>query len=274
MDAGGGGGGGRRPELGVAVAARANHRQSGKGAKKGGGGGSVQQPSATDAHARPKPHAPAVHAPAPLDSGPAAHAAAAHGALGRAGWPAPPQPSASAGWDDAVEADGPDGREAGGASKSFVDSPIFDAVIKVYCTHTEPDFSLPWQRKRQYTSTSSGFVIPGRRLLTNAHSVEHHTQVKVKRRGDDSKFVAQVLSVGHECDIALLTVADEAFWEGIQPLTLGPLPALQEAVAVVGYPVGGDTISVTSGVVSRIEVTPYAHGATELLGIQIDAAIK
>lgn len=30
-------------------------------------------------------------------------------------------------------------------------------------------------------------------------------------------------------------------------------------------------ISVTSGVVSRIEVTAYAHGATELLGVQIDA---
>lgn len=28
----------------------------------------------------------------------------------------------------------------------------------------------------------------------------------------------------------------------------------QEAVTVVGYPLGGDTISVTKGVVSRIEV--------------------
>ena len=42
-------------------------------------------------------------------------------------------------------------------------------------------------------------------------------------------------------------------------------------MAVVGYPVGGDTtrISVTSGVVSRIEVTPYAHGATELLQLAL-----
>lgn len=43
---------------------------------------------------------------------------------------------------------------------------------------------------------------------------------------------------------------------------------------MVGYPIGGDTISVTSGVVSRIEVTSYVHGSTELLGIQIDAAIN
>lgn len=42
----------------------------------------------------------------------------------------------------------------------------------------------------------------------------------------------------------------------------------------MGYPIGGDTISVTSGVVSRIEVTSYVHGSSELLGVQIDAAIN
>ena len=52
------------------------------------------------------------------------------------------------------------------------------------------------------------------------------------------------------------------------------LAHVQDAVAVVGYPIGGETISVTTGVVSRIEVTSYSHGATELLGIQIDAAIN
>jgi hypothetical protein len=37
--------------------------------------------------------------------------------------------------------------------------------------------------------------------------------------------------------------------------------------------VGGDTISVTKGVVSRVEPTQYAHGAAQLIAIQIDAAI-
>lgn len=38
-------------------------------------------------------------------------------------------------------------------------------------------------------------------------------QVKVKRRGSDIKYVARVLSVGAECDIALLAVEDESFWK-------------------------------------------------------------
>jgi len=168
-----------------------------------------------------------------------------------------------------------------GSSMGEDDTPlarVMDTAVKIYCVHTEPNYSLPWQNKRQYASTSSGFIIWGpegqRWLLTNAHSVEYHSQVKVKRRGDDIKYIAQVLAVGVECDIALLTVEDDAFWEDAEPLAFGELPCLQDPVAVVGYPIGGDTISVTSGVVSRIEVTSYAHGASELLGVQIDAAIN
>lgn len=37
---------------------------------------------------------------------------------------------------------------------------------------------------------------------------------------------------------------------------------------------GGDNISVTKGVVSRVEPTQYVHGATQLMAIQIDAAIN
>ncbi|XP_020538534.1 protease Do-like 2, chloroplastic isoform X2 [Jatropha curcas] len=154
------------------------------------------------------------------------------------------------------------------------DESFLDAVVKVYCTHTAPDYSLPWQKQRQYTSTGSAFMIGDGKLLTNAHCVEHDTQVKVKRRGDDTKYVAKVLARGVDCDIALLSVESEEFWEGAEPLQFGRLPRLQDAVTVVGYPLGGDTISVTQGVVSRIEVTSYAHGPSDLLGIQIDAAIN
>ncbi len=63
---------------------------------------------------------------------------------------------------------------------ALLQAPYMDSVVKVYCVHTEPNYSLPWQRKRQYTSTSTGFAVgdPQQRwLLTNAHSVDYHTQV-------------------------------------------------------------------------------------------------
>ncbi len=91
--------------------------------------------------------------------------------------------------------------DGGVGNEDVKDAPFMDAVVKVFCVHTEPNFSLPWQRKRQFSSNSSGFIINDRRVLTNAHSVEHHTQVKVKKRGSDTKYLATVLAIGTECDI-------------------------------------------------------------------------
>jgi S1-C subfamily serine protease len=87
-------------------------------------------------------------------------------------------------------------------------------------------------------------------------------QVKVKRRGSDVKFVAKVVAIGVECDLALLLVEDDAFWEGQSYVRFGVLPRLQDSVLVVGYPIGGDTVSVTSGVVSRIEVREQPCAST------------
>lgn len=41
-----------------------------------------------------------------------------------------------------------------------------------------------------------------------------------------------------QCDIAMLTVDDDEFWEDVQPLEIKGLPAMQESVMVVGFPTG------------------------------------
>ena len=146
-------------------------------------------------------------------------------------------------------------------AKSISNSNLLDSVIRIYCTHTEPNFSMPWQRTKQEFSTSSGFVIPGNRILTNAHSVEYGSLVQVKKRQSEDKYVARVLAVGHECDLAVLAVEDPSFWKDLHPLQFGELPDLFEDVSVIGYPVGGDSISISSGVVSRIEMQEYAQVA-------------
>ncbi len=43
----------------------------------------------------------------------------------------------------------------------------------------------------------------------------------------DSFQYLQVLAIGPECDIALLSVEDEQFWKGVEPLCFGSLPRLQ-----------------------------------------------
>lgn len=158
---------------------------------------------------------------------------------------------------------------------------LLDPVVKVFSIKSSADFIRPWQNKRQTEISGSGFVISNRRILTNAHVVADQKIVLVRRHGLADKFVAKVVAVGHECDIAMLEVPDEKFWRTPEPMPemcLGGtgefLPDLDDEIAVVGYPQGGDNICVTRGVVSRVELQRYSHSGVDLLAIQIDAAIN
>lgn len=151
---------------------------------------------------------------------------------------------------------------------------LLNGVVRIYCTHSQPNFGMPWQRVKQEFSSSTGFIIEGNRILTNAHAVEYGSLIQVKKRSCEKKYVASVIAVGHECDLAMLSIDDPSFWHGLNALEFGPLPDLLEDVSVIGYPVGGDSISISSGVVSRIEMQEYAQASADLLAIQIDAAVN
>jgi len=156
---------------------------------------------------------------------------------------------------------------------------IHSSVIKLFVSHCKPNYVRPWCRDAQTSSTSSAFPIrlsSGEKILvTNAHSVEHAALVQVKKHMQEQKWVAQVICIGPDCDLALLKVPSPSFWKGIKTLDIAlGLPNLQDDVAVVGYPTGGESLSVTQGVVSRVDLVEYAQSGSTLLGIQIDAAIN
>ncbi|CAF3561037.1 unnamed protein product [Rotaria sp. Silwood1] len=150
---------------------------------------------------------------------------------------------------------------------------VFNSVVKVFCTSTPCNFYLPWQMKRQITKTASGFIIKNRWILSNAHVVTNASNIRIRKHGDAKKYPARILHIAHECDLAIMTVDDNIFWNGLEPLTLtNDVPRLQESITVVGFPIGGDNLSVTKGVVSRVVMSTYTHSLEFLLTIQIDAA--
>jgi S1-C subfamily serine protease len=148
------------------------------------------------------------------------------------------------------------------------------AVVKIFVQTSTPNCSMPWQMKRQRATFGSGFVISGQRILTNAHVVAYQKQVRVRKHGDAKKYTAHLICIGHECDIAMLGVEDDQFWNGVEALEFGSVPQLEEDVVCVGFPTGGDNISVTRGVVSRVDISRYSYSGVDLLAVQIDAAIN
>jgi S1-C subfamily serine protease len=164
------------------------------------------------------------------------------------------------------------------AGAAAVAAPPERSVIQILNFSQQPVWDAPWRWQPVRREGGSGFVVAtakGRRIMTNAHVVSWGRQILVRRYQDPRPFAAEVEFAGHDCDLALLRVADDAFFEGIEPLAFGELPEVRSAVVTYGYPAGGEQISYTRGVVSRIELQSYVHiGNRAYLAVQTDAAIN
>ena len=148
-----------------------------------------------------------------------------------------------------------------------------NAVVKLEVTTAKPDICRPWANRTD-ASTGSGVVIAPGRILTCAHCVTDACYIRVRKHNEDMLYHGSVQFVDNDADLALIGVDGAAFMNGITPMEIGETPHVQDDVLAVGYPLGGEDISFTRGIVSRIEDIRYSHGWTHLLGIQVDAAIN
>jgi S1-C subfamily serine protease len=151
---------------------------------------------------------------------------------------------------------------------------VENAVVKIFSTLRNPDPVKPWARQEPTEITGSGVVIDGRRILTNAHMVLYASQVQVQGYGAGDKVPATVVAVAPGIDLALLKLDDDSFFEARPPLPRDPqLPSVKDEVLAYGYPMGGSNLSITKGIISRIEFTSYNFPVSGLR-IQVDAAIN
>ena len=154
-------------------------------------------------------------------------------------------------------------------------NPVADSVVLIQVYRSRFDWSLPWRQEAVESSLGSGFVIEGGRIVTNAHVVADARQVLVRRHDQANPYVARVASVAHDCDLALLTVEDPAFTKGLRSLNFGDLPRSGARVITYGFPLGGQEVSSTAGIVSRVESRGYVHSGIDAhLVVQTDAAIN
>lgn len=148
------------------------------------------------------------------------------------------------------------------------------SVVKVFSTLRGPDPFKPWGKASPQEVTGSGVVIEGRRILTNAHVVEYASQVQIQTGQEGDKVSATVVAISRGMDLAVLKLDDEKFFDThAAVLRSNKLPEVTDAVFAYGYPTGGNSLSITKGIVSRIEFVDY-DGSTGGLRIQIDAAIN
>ena len=151
---------------------------------------------------------------------------------------------------------------------------VENSVVKVFSSMRAPDLWKPWAKQPPTEVTGSGVVIEGRRILTNAHVVVFSSEIQVQANQAGDKISATLEGIAPGIDLAVLKLEDDKFFDTHRPLARADkLPDIKDAVMVYGYPIGGTSLSVTKGIVSRVEFVPYNFPVSGLR-VQLDAAIN
>ncbi|MFI4859282.1 MAG: trypsin-like peptidase domain-containing protein [Phycisphaerales bacterium JB063] len=162
------------------------------------------------------------------------------------------------------------------AADEAIDADVRASVVKIHTTARYPNLFQPWRKEGPSESSGTGVIIEGNRIITNAHVVNYASRVYVQGYQSADRIEARIVAFAPGVDLAMLEIVDEdaGFFDDRPPLPIAnELPAIRGDISAFGYPVGGDDLSVTRGIVSRIEVAGYNHGFIGLR-IQVDAALN
>ena len=227
----------------------------------------VETPDAPEcAPAEPQPAAPAPEpeqAPAPAEPAPS---------------PAPaPEPAVTETVEPAPAPAQPAAEPQPAPAPAKVDlSAAYRGIVKIEVATRKPDYATPWQTGRFGRGNGTGFMVSPGLFMTNAHVVADAERIYISPYADARKLKAHVKYVAHDADLALIEVEDASAFADVPCLEFSDtLPRLEDSVRAIGYPIGGNRLSVTRGIVSRIDTTVYAHPRNKShLTVQVDAAIN
>ena len=91
-------------------------------------------------------------------------------------------------------------------------------TVMVEVTSQVWDYRMPWNPGTVSSGRGAGFIVAGKKIITNAHVVSGARNITVQREADPRRYAARVQYVAHDCDLAMLEVEDDSFFRGTTPL--------------------------------------------------------
>jgi S1-C subfamily serine protease len=162
-------------------------------------------------------------------------------------------------------------------------------VVQVTLIVGEKNFLTPWRMGGQQQARCSGVIVDAEKriILTNSHCVASTMMLFVTREDHLTPVMASVREIARDLDLAWITTEAASFWENPSKFTkidlsATALPYLSANVNVVGFPQGGNSITITKGIVSRLDGSVYPNGLDQgarntpdsLPIVQVDASIN
>jgi S1-C subfamily serine protease len=143
---------------------------------------------------------------------------------------------------------------------------IPNSTVKISATVSRPDIRKPWAKLAPRDETGSGFVIPGKRILTNAHFVEYASDIQISGNETDTKFSAQVVAIDTTLDLAVLRLDDESFFNTHQPFSpVAETPNTRFPLLIYGYSVDSASVTISKPSVTTVDYEPYTAEVSGLI---------
>lgn len=95
-------------------------------------------------------------------------------------------------------------------------NPLESSVATLEITSKAYDYSQPWIKPSRAVRKHA-LVLGERELVTTAQNLPDRTLVRAQKRGRGRWYNAEVKWLDYHANVAIVTVTDDAFWEGLKP---------------------------------------------------------
>jgi hypothetical protein len=92
------------------------------------------------------------------------------------------------------------------------------SIVTIEVSRKQYDYYQPWT-KRTRRVQKIGSILADHQILATADEMFDRTLIRVQKGGRGHWFVGELVWVDYHANLALITVPEEGFWKGLEPVT-------------------------------------------------------
>jgi len=108
------------------------------------------------------------------------------------------------------------------------------SVVTLDITHKQYDYQQPWA-KRTRSALKTGVVISPKEILTTAEELADRTLIRIQKNGRGKWWTGEVAWIDYHANLAVVTAADDSFWQGLKPAALAAKHPARENLQILRW---------------------------------------
>jgi S1-C subfamily serine protease len=136
--------------------------------------------------------------------------------------------------------------------------------VRLHVTYQENNYSSPWKQKKAGSRSGYGCVLSSRRILTTADIVKDSTMIKLEKPDGKKFYPGRVEVIDYNVDLAVVSVEDESFFDGLNPVEIDPGIRVDQPVKFLVME-NSNKIRAVPGEIVKISVENYFLGPDKYL---------